>query len=241
MDFLSLKRDPSKVKSDLVTRADQSVVTKSGCKIYFPVRFVERFLAQIGIDNLCIGLFIIVTEDQFYSLVSVNAMIGLKPSSFNKTIHDDVEYHELVFDPGSVVITSLDLVQNDTVLYRLYDELFSKGKVPWYVGYEDLGNIYDTARRFAGAGVGESPEVVQLLTSLITRNKNNRNQYYRSVITSRKDLVENPPVYIPLRSVFYAATNTTNKLAGSYFADGVTSALLTPSDRVESIERLLKA
>lgn len=241
LNVRSLKRDPAKVKASLVTRSDSSVVTKTGCKIYFPTRFTERFLAQVGVDNLCVGLFAIVVDDQYYSLFSVNSMIGLSPVDVNQLTIDSMDYHELVFDPGSVVITSLELVQNDEILYRLYDELFSKGKVPWYVGYEDLGNVYDTAARFAGANVGENPEVIQLLTSLITRNKDNRVEYYRSVVEKRSDLVDNPPAYIPLRSVFYAATNTTNKLAGSYFSDGVTSALLSPSDRVEAIEKLLKA
>lgn len=241
MDFLSLKRDANKVMSDLVTREDNSVVTKKGCNIYFPVRFTERFLAEVGVDNICIGLFAITLDDQYYSLLSVNAMLGLAPSSVNKTMHAGMEYYELVFDPGSVVIESLDLVQNDVVLYRLYDELFSKGKIPWYVGYEDLGNLYDTAKRFAGANVGDNPEVIQLLTSIVSRNKENRVEYYRTTINSREDLNKNPPTYIPLRSVFYAATNTTNKLAGSYFSDGVISALLTPSDRVETIESILRA
>lgn len=239
MDYKSLIRDSAKVNSELVTRSDTSVVTKKGCKIYFPVRFTERFLAEVGVDNLCVGLFPIVIEDKYYSLVSVNAMIGLKPSSTNKISFDGTEYYELVFDPGSIVIESLELVKNDVILYRLYDELFSKGKVPWYVGYEDLGNLYDTAQRFAGANVGESPEVIQLLTSLITRNKDKRTEYYRTVIEKRSDLVDNPPAFIPLRSVFYAATNTTNKLAGSYFSDGITSALLSPSDRVEAVEKIL--
>lgn len=84
MDFLSLKRDANKVMSDLVTREDNSVVTKKGCKIYFPVRFTERFLAEVGVDNICIGLFAITLDDQYYSLLSVNAMLGLAPSSVNK-------------------------------------------------------------------------------------------------------------------------------------------------------------
>lgn len=240
MNPRSLIRDPAKVKSELITRSDSSVVTKKGCKIYFPTRFEERLLAEVGINNLCIGLFPIVIQDKYYSLLSVNAMIDLKPSSVNKIMIGPVEYYEFVFDPGSVVIQTLDLVQNDVILFRLYDELFSKGKIPWYVGYEDLANLYDTAKKFAGANVGEAPEVVQLLTSIVSRNPKNRIEYYRTTVNSREDLVRNPPAYIPLRSVQFGATNTTNKLAGSYFSEGVTSALLNPADRVEPLEAILR-
>ena len=241
MNFKTLVRDRKRVLDSLSVRPDRSVITKTGCTIYFPTRFVDRSLAEIGVSNLCIGLFPIVIEEKYYSLVSVNSMIHLEPSEITKTSYEDTEYYELHFPRASVVIQSLTFVKDDVVLYRLYDELFSKGKIPWYIGYEDLGKLYDTAAKFAGSSVGSNPEVIQLLTSLITRNKYDRAEYYRTVVKNRRDLVDNPPVFIPLKSVFWAATNTVNKLAGSYFSDGVTSALLNPSSRVEPIEAILRA
>lgn len=241
MDFSKLVRDKEKVMATLSVRPDSSVITKTGCKVYFPTRFVDRSLAEIGVNNLCIGLFPIVVEDKYYSLVSVNSMLHLMPSEITKITYQDMEYYELTFVRASIVLQSLALVKDDVVLYRLYEELFSKGKIPWYVGYEDLGKLYETAAKFAGSSVGSNPEVIQLLTSLVSRDKNDRARYYRTTVESRKDLVDKPPVFIPLRSVFWAATNTVNKLAGSYFSDGVTSALLNPSSRVEPIEAILRA
>jgi hypothetical protein len=58
-------------------------------------------------------------------------------------------------------------------------------------------------------------------------------------VQSIDDIVKKPPVYIPLRSVTYTATNTTNKLAGSYFQEGLVSALVSPSERKERIESIL--
>ena len=89
--------------------------------------------------------------------------------------------------------------------------------------------------------MGENPEVIQLLTSLVSRNVNNRLQYYRSVVNTRKDLIDNPPAFVPLKSVMYSATNTVNKLVGSYFSEGVVSSLLYPTTRVEPLERILTA
>ena len=51
----------------------------------------------------------------------------------------------------------------------------------------------------------------------------------------------NPASYIPLNSVYYAATNTVNKLAGNHFDKGVVSALITPTEEIEHIESLLRA
>ena len=240
MSMETLVRDAGKVLATLTTRNDASVVTSKGCQVYFPTRFADRFLAEVGLSNSCVGLFVIVV-DNYYALVIVNAMVALNPSSTKTITFKDTEYFEMSFNAGAVVIESLELVQNNDILYRLYDELFSKGKIPWYVGYEDLANLYDTAKEFAGANVGENPEVIQLLTSLVSRNVNNRLQYYRSVVNTRKDLIDNPPAFVPLKSVMYSATNTVNKLVGSYFSEGVVSSLLYPTTRVEPLERILTA
>lgn len=240
MSWVKPERNPARVLPDLITRSDDSVVTKSGCKIYFPVRFAERFLADLGMENICVGMFPIVVGN-YYTLINVNAYLSLNPSLTTKTPIDGVDYYCLTFEPGSIVIKTLELVQNSDIIFRLYDELYSKGKIPWYVGYEDLGSLFDTAKKFAGANVGENAEVVQLLASIVSRDPENRVVYYRQTVNTQADVRNKHPAYVPLRSVYYSATNTVSKLAGSYFADGVTSALINPSDRVEQIEEILRA
>ena len=241
MDFSKLQRNPRAVMTELITRPDNSVITKNGCKIYFPVRFTEKQLAEVGMDNMCVGIFPIVVQDKYYSVLLVNAIINLRPIEVNKVKYEEVEYYELVFEPGSVVIETLSLVQEGKLLFRIYDEFFAKGKIPWYISYEDLGNILDTSKSIAGADIGGGVEVVQLLTSLVSRDSSNLNRYYRTIVQSKGDLMKNPPKFVPLKSVMYSATNTVNKIAGSYFSDGITSALLTPSERVENIEQILRA
>jgi hypothetical protein len=130
-------------------------------------------------------------------------------------------------------------VKTDTLVYRVYNEIIAGGHTPWYLGYAEMARIFDTARYHAGANVGQNHEVTELLISLIARNPKNRHEYYRATIQDMHDLVTNPPVFIPLRSVEYAASNTLNKLAGSYFSRGVVSALVSPSERVERLDALL--
>lgn len=241
MDYKKLQRNPKMVLSELVTRPDGSVVTKNGCKIYFPVRYEDADLAEVGTDNICVGIFPIVVQDKFYSVLIVDAMVSLQPSNINKVKFDETPYYEFVFVPGSVVIKTLDLVQDGKMLYRIYNEFFSKGKIPWFIGYEDLGNILDSAKSVAGADIGGGVEVIQLIASIVTRDPSNRVKYYRTIVNSKQDLVTNPPFFIPLKSVDYAATNTLDKIAGSYFQDGMISALSTKTERVENIERVLRA
>lgn len=234
-----MKREPATVLADLVVRQDKSVVTKAGCEIYFPQRFVNKGLAKIGSTVESLALFGVVTQGK-WALLNVNTKLRLKPKQILKAIEDGTDYYRLVFAPGGVVFESLEGVVDDSLLYPLYDELFSLGKVPWYMGYEDLANVFDTAAKYAGADVAKNPVTIQLLASLITRDPKDRMKYYRTAVESLADVKNIKPTFIPLKSVTYSASNTTNKFTGSYFSEAVTSSLINPSERTEKVEAILR-
>jgi hypothetical protein len=239
MEINSLVRDADRVKACLQETSSGSLIATKGCKIIIPARFSERGLAEIGLETFIIGVYAMIVEDKYYAVSLINMMIRITPTSTLKIKIKGVEYYEFTFDPGQIVMPRTNLVRNDILVYKIYDEIVSKGKVPWYLGYEDLGHIFDTALSHGGANIGTDAEVTELIISIISRNSKDRTQYYRSSINSIEDLKTNPPVFISLKSVPYAATNTTNKLAGSYWSEGVVSALVSPSDRVERVESLL--
>ena len=239
MEITKLVRDSIKVQSSLKELPDGRVVALKPTKVYCPTRFTECHLASVGEDTQIVGIMAIVIDDTFYGVMSVNAMVRLVPTSMIKVMIDQVEYFEFYFEPGSTVIASTQLVKNNVLVYRIYDEIISKGKIPWYMGYEDLARIFDTAKYHANANIGGAQEVTELIVSIIARDATDRSKSYRSSLKSMADLLSRPPAFIPMRSVQYAATNTTNKIAGSYMTDGMVSALVNPADRKERIESLL--
>lgn len=241
MDHRNYIRDAAKVHSYLRELDDGRWVAKKAVKIVIPVRFAERDLAFVGIETTIVGIFAIIVEDHYYAVSLACAMMRITPSSTTKVMYDDDEYYEFTFDAGATICPSLNLVKIDTLVYSIYDEILSKGRAPWYLGYRELGQMFDTAQEHAGANVGQQQEVTELMVSLVARDPADRTKYYRQVIQSDQDLITKKPAIIPLRSVAYAATNTLNKLAGSYARDGLVSALATPTERVERLEALLRA
>lgn len=239
MDYKSLIRDSKKILECLHELKDGSVVCSKEVKIYIPARYKERNLAYVGSENHILGVYAITIEDKYYGVSLINAMISIDPTTTNKLKIKEDEYIEFVFSAGSTVFKSLQLVKTNTIPYLIFDEFFSKGYIPWFIGYEELGKIFDSSKKHAGANVGTNQEVTQLIASLVARDDKDRTKYYRSTIDKYSDLINKPPVFIPLRSVEYAATNTTNKLGGSYMSIGITSALINPSERKERIEDLL--
>lgn len=240
MDHRQYLRDPVRVQSYLRELEDERLVTTKGCKIVIPARFAERELAYIGTDTRIVGIFAMIVEDKYYAVSVANAMMRITPSATVKVEYDGDEYYEFSFDAGATVVASTQLVQTDTLVYSIYNEILAKGRVPWYMGYEEMAGLFDTAKHHASAKIGQNQEITELIVSIIGRNDKDRHMQYRHLVQSYEQISSNPPAFIPLRSVTYAASNTLNKIAGSYARDGMVSALVTPTDRVERIEDILR-
>lgn len=238
MDPKKLKRDAGFVNKTLKELQGVLYATKPTF-IYCPVRFSERDLAYIEAEINIVGIFAIVVEDK-YAVSTINAMMRIVPTSYKIVSIDETDYFEFYFEPGATVVANMNLVKTDVLVYSIYDEIISKGNIPWYLSYFELAGLFDTAQYHAGANIGTNREITELIVSLIARDEADRSRYYRRVVKSIEEVNKKPPVFIPMRSVIYAATNTLNKIAGSYMEPGIVSALVSPSDRVENIEQILR-
>lgn len=235
------KRDAQRVLEAIKENQAGQIIAKEECKIQVPVRFSEIGLGEIGINTYTYGLFAIILASGEYSVCNINAIVELQPYKQTLVTINDIDYHEFHFEPGSVIIKTTDLVKREALLYRVFDEFIFKGKVPWYAEYEDLGKLFDSAKYHAGSNVGQNLEVIEFIASMITRYKADRTKYIRNSITSFNELSLNNIDYVPLKSVFYSVNSTLNKIAGSYYNDGIASALINPSREVGNIEAILRA
>jgi hypothetical protein len=234
------KRDAATALSYLFENASGQVLTKKNCKIQIPVRFTEVGLGEIGINTFSYGFFPIIFDSDEYAVLSVCAMVELNPYKLTTVSIDDDDYYEFYFDAGQVVFKATDLVKKETLMYNVFDEFIFKGKLPWYAEYEDVGKLFDTALYHAGSKVARNLEVIEFVASMISRSKADRTKYIRTLAESYNDVRLEKVDFVPLKSVFYSVSSTLNKIAGSYFTDGVTSALVQQSDNVEKIERIIR-
>lgn len=241
MDPSKLIRDRNKVLACMKELPNDKLVALKEVRIMIPVRFAERGLASVGLDTQIVGHCVYIVEDKYYAISLTNARLKIKPTTTTKVDVLGTPCYQFTFEAGSTIVDDVQLVKVDTLVYRVYDEMLSKGNVPWYINYLDLMQIFDSSLKHAGANVGRNREVIELLVSMIARDPKNRNKYYRTAIKDINDVVANPPIFTPIKSVRDAATNTTNKLIGSYFTDATVSALVSPAERTERIEALLRA
>ena len=240
MDINSLVRDPKYILSCLKEEEDKSVVALKPLKIQIPVRFSERNLAEIGVEIFIPGIYAIISDNK-YGVSTVSSQLVIIPNKILKININDEPYYEFYFDVGNTVFKSTELIKKDTLVYYIFDELLSKCNIPWYLSYDDLGKIFDTAKYYADTSIADNNELTELIVAIISRDSIDKTIYYRSTINNEDYINKHPPEYVSLSNVIFSATNTITKISGSYFDQGVLSALVDPSERVERVEELLRS
>lgn len=236
LDPNNLVRDPGKVKSTLVEDGDK-LITKTGCKIYIPTRWTDKNLAVVGNEIRVMSVFPIIVDDKYYSISSAVSAMPLTPSRTSIVTIADEECYEFLFEKGAVICPNLNLVRISNAAYYLYDEIIAKAHVPWYLGYEDILRLLHTAKMHADITLAANNVPMELLAATIARQSKDVTKYYRHQVASGK---ATKPEYVPLGNVLLGATNTTAKLMGNYLDDGITSALINPTDQIDTVETLFR-
>lgn len=245
MNIQELIFDRKKVLSSLQVMENSSLVAKDNIKIYFPSSWDEKGLAIISTEKIVLFIVLVVVDDKYAATIIVNAMIKLLPIEINfiniVSGANKEEHYEFVFPKGSIITQSLNLIRKDTLVYQIYNTFMSKGKMPLYINYEMAGHMFDTAKKHAGANIGQNIEITELILSLQARSNRDRTVYYRQVIKDKSEIEKRNYVWTALNNVRDSATNTTTRLGGSYYSEGMISALVNPSERTERIESILTA
>ena len=237
MDISNLTRDPVSVKKDLVTHKDGTVSAKKDCTITIPLLWEEKDLFLRGDSVLITAICPIIIDDK-YAVLSVMSRIVTDPVTISTVTINDMDYVLLYYDVGDRILARHEVVKDDGLPYKIFDTIIDKGKVPWYLSYEDLGKLFDTSKSYSGLGINVDHAIFEMVASLIARDKNDRSKFYRHAVNKS---LKSEPTFIPMRSVQYGASNTTAKLIGAYWSEGLTSALVHPSERKELIEDLLRS
>lgn len=237
MDFQHLQRNANEVQSAL-SEVNESLIAIKPCKIYIPEHYMSCALGNIADVISIAAVYGIVVDNKYYGVSSACALMQTAPSGSNVVDIHGEKYIEFSYQVGDRVIINLNLIRTSTLVYRIYNELITKGKIPWYFDYSDLCFLFDTALLHGGANLNTDSALLELLAACMARTKANRMEFYRHH-PELADRAKSPPVYIPLSSVAYGATTTTSKVLGAYFNEGLTSALVTPTREVSSVEDLL--
>lgn len=243
MDKLTISgfvRNPDVIKSYFkITKG--VTVTNKNIRIIFPERYINRGLAIIGTTIKLVSIYAIVDDEGNYAISRAPIYQEVTPFNISDIMIGDHVYKELYFRAGDIVINNNTLVKMDNFMYDLFDEFYIKGNIPWYLDYNDVSDLLLETKKYADSNIGKNPLTMEILASLVARDKTNKKTYYRMILKSKKDIKNNPPVYIGLNNIYYSFNNTGARIVGGYFGHGVTTAIVDQEQKTSSVSNILRA
>lgn len=223
MDASHLVRDSGDIAKVLKV-VDDKLVAGVALDIHLPIRYVAAKLAVIGKRTTSVAIFPVIYGNK-YAVCNICSSLELSIQSLSSTMIQGEEYYILHYEAGEIVSPNINMVVSDDDVYNIFNEFIGKAKLPWFMNYEDLGKCIAGAHYYGGITLSGTNAVIELIVSSIARSANNPNTCYRNAISKMSDQVVHPVVVLPFRSVIAGTTNTMGKLIGSYFDEGLTSAL----------------
>lgn len=233
MDIRGLKRNPAVIKENFAIVGGK-VITRNDCTILIPYNYISHKLAKLGTQIFTISVFAIVVGTD-YGVMNACANVELTPNDTSQIKILGEEFIEFKFVKGQTVMPTLTIVKDSDLAYEANRYFYTHGRVPWFMGYEDVARVMKMHNAYCGLSISPNNVPFELIASKICRDGKDKFKYYRH------GEMRGNPVVVPFNSVLFNATNTTAKLIGNYLSDGVTSALVSPSDRVETVETLLRS
>lgn len=233
-DISSLKRNSEKISTHFEVKNGITTV-KNNVVVIFPEHFINAKLCQLGTTVNVLSLYAIVDEDDNYAVCSAPIIQTLTPSVIKDIGINGVNYKALVFNKDSVFLPNNNLIVRDDIIYNIVDELFIKGFVPWYLNYEDMGNLFIKSKQYTGNGIGNDPLTFEILASIVSRLSSDKKIYYRH----KKDNDKSDPEYVGMNNPYYSFNNTGARLIGSRFGAGLNTALVEPETKSSATTEIL--
>ncbi len=200
--------------------------------------FISKRYEGYGLVNLTdklevLGIFDMKINDQLEGGLCLAAMINSMPyQTYNTTINEE-PYLVAVYRKNDVFISNMSVIRNDKLGYILWNEFIALGKLPKFINYNNIATLFDLIGEVCGINFGVNHGVFEMIYSHLYRDPDDITKEYRLSDMSK------PPRFVELRNVSYGPTSTTARLMGSYFNDGLNSALVNASDSVSELDHIL--
>jgi len=240
LDSKDLKRNPDLIKKKLKNIGD-SIVTSVNLSILVYNKFVDKNMTIL--DNVCkvAGIIAIMDEDNNYGIMTIPGVFTIEPSSIDDVEIDGDHYYRLEVEKDDIFISDITIVKDTSFAFKTFNVLILSGNIPFFLGYEDLLNIFENLPNYAGTKLGIDTLPFEIFTAMVARDIKNPTKDYRTVVKTRNDLTKILPKWVGLQDIYYSFGSTLSKVAGSYFKTGTLAAIVNKNEKPTKLEKILKA
>ena len=219
-----LKRDSSTIINKLLVK-DDVTIARENLRIIFPVRFLDNNFATVTTTGIVVmNLFAIMDDDGVYSVSKAPIFVKLTPSDITDVEVNGQACKCLLFPKNTIMMPTNTLGVNSAALYSLFAETVVKGKVPWYIDYEDQPDLISESGEYAGSPIGKDTLVMETLAAIGARHPTDISKPYRTYLLEGGK--GERPQTVGMLDVTVIMETTAGKIIGGYARDGLKSAVV---------------
>lgn len=239
LNYKNFKRNPDKIKQLLKITGNITTALED-LRIIFPQRYINTGLAILDQKIQLLSVYALADEKDNYAVVSAPIMQVLTPANMTDVSIEGEIYKVMYFTKNNVMIPNNTLIMKDNFFYNLFKEFFMNGSIPWYLNYNDVTKLFLESKKYANSNIGKDPLSFEILTSIITRDPNNKKVFARQCpLINNVDKTKFS--YVGLNNQYFSYDNTGAKLIGSRFGDGITTALVEPEKKTSATSDVLRS
>jgi hypothetical protein len=202
-------------------------------EILIPKRYAkDGYLVESDIVST-IGVFDMIIDGEKY-IYNAPIFLSIKPSSSETVVEGGNEYLKLYLTTNDIFIVDTEVVKNATIPYILFIEFINLAHYPLFSTYEILPSLFDNMGELSGLNFNTDRSILELFSTYLARDIAKTNTLYKDTN------MEQPPRMVAMRDIAHSAITTTSKIAGSFMAPGINSALSEESTITSDVEQHLR-
>lgn len=185
-----------------------------------PMRYMNAGLLHLDNEIRVLACFIVIDEDNNYSLINMPNMITTEPSEVNEVKLDGVDYFKFTYNPGSKFLLNRSLVESAEFSFNIFKEFIDKGNTPAFLSNTDILDLLNYSI------------ATQILLSIVYREKGNPLTYFRQSSKKEYEVVGLSNIQVGIRS-------NISRFLGAYLNDSLASLMERSSDETSDLEEIL--
>lgn len=215
----------------------------SGAKIFvgkrlevrIPKRYEVHNLLKIGDTVETLAVVDLIFDNECRAGLMMLCSIEMDNSGIYEMSVDGIPYVCVTLVEGDRFMTNTMIVKNKNIVYSLFVEFVTRGKLIYWMDYETIFRLFDQAGPMCDGKLDVDHVIFEVLYSHLYRDPENLHIQYRHTDQTKF------PKMIGLRSINYGTTSTTAKLLGANFPIGLNSALINQTEKPQLMEDLLRS
>lgn len=219
---------------DYNAKTKEMIFKGDSLQVIIPKRYEVYNYLTLSDTVKTLAVFDMIINDTYHAGLLMLSVIELEQDDVTQIMIGELQYVVVTLSKGSRFICNTESIADSNIVYSLWMEFITRGKLLYNIDYDSLNTLFDQSKSMCDTNIDVDHVIFEVIYSQLCRDPNNLSIQYRHTDQSE------PFKFIPLRNVGYSTQSTTSRILGSYFSTALNSSLIQDVSARTPVEDLLR-